>query len=390
MFELEKKSVFFENFSEEYPTILQNIEIIYENKLQLDASYHHPKHFILNLNNLLRSLLFFVESSLKNSPGWLSTVVKNYKKENAKDFQILKHLRNISAHQKFILPEESIVSGLYRVRSKKKYILKLGFGDFNKPGKYAWDLSLRNTEDIFHNILVLDSLAFMDLEHSSIGECLGITRRWFYKVKIKNDQVDINEIVDVYKTICTFSSQLLDKVTAAYAQTHDIDYNHSFYYDVSEFNNINTLLELDIYPTLFSTWWEDDIYPLNAGVNLNVKNCHHYNLQDKYHTEIYGILCNSQEEYKNLLIKYSEMAINDILDSANIGEFYSFIELNHWFYKKAFKISFGDTPLEPVDIIRLQRYGKILMEEYKKKKACTIDSTSKQFQEHLKELVEKI
>ncbi|MBK8454720.1 MAG: hypothetical protein WAQ53_03315 [Thiofilum sp.] len=390
MFELEKQSVFFEKFSEEYSTILQNIEIIHENKLQLEFSYHHPKHFILNLNNLLRSLLFFVESSLKNSPQWLSAAVKEFKKDNSKDFQILKYLRNVSAHQKFILPEESIVTGLYRIRSDKKYILKLGFGDFNKPGKYSWDLSLKNTEDIFHDILVFDSLVFMDLEHSAFGECLGVTRRWFYKVKFKNEQFDVNEIVDVYKTSCTFSSQLLDKVVTAYGKLYNIDYDKKFYHESSEFNNINTLLELDLYPSLFSSWWKNKIYPLNVGVRFNINNCYRYDLQDKYHTETYKSLCTNEEEYKELLIKYSTMPTDDIFNSANAGEFCSFVELNHWFYKKAFKSSFGDTPLEPADIMRLQRYGKIFIEEFNKKKSCTVESTGSQFQLHLKELIKKI
>ncbi|CAD6509597.1 hypothetical protein LMG28727_00258 [Paraburkholderia kirstenboschensis] len=56
-------SLFFEQLSRDHPTILQNIEIVNENKIGLDESYHQPTHFILNLNNLLRSLRFFTEFS---------------------------------------------------------------------------------------------------------------------------------------------------------------------------------------------------------------------------------------------------------------------------------------------------------------------------------------
>ena len=390
MFELERKSVFFEKFSNEYPTIVQNIEIIYENKIQLDASYHHPKHFILFLNNLLRSLLFFIEYSLKNTPSWLKYSVLEYKKENSSEYQILKYLRNISAHQKFILPEESIVTGLYRIHSIDKYQLKLGFGDFNKPRKHSLDLTLKNTEEIFHDVLVFESLAYMDLDHSSLGECLGVTRRWFYKVKFKNKISSFNETIDVYKMACVFSSELLDKIIKAYENETDSISDIKLHYEKSEFNNINTLLEMDLYPSLFSHWWGDNnLSPLNFGVNMNRKKGEDNILQDKYHSEVYNGLSKNKKEYKLLLNKYKNMPDDEIFGK-NIGDFYSFISLNHWYYKKAFKNSFGNTALEPTDIMMLQRYGKIFMEQYSKKKECTIKATSQQFKNHLEILENKI
>lgn len=43
MFQLEKSSLFFEGMAKEYPELVQNIEIVHENKMALDESYHTPK-----------------------------------------------------------------------------------------------------------------------------------------------------------------------------------------------------------------------------------------------------------------------------------------------------------------------------------------------------------
>src|SRR5262245_20098607 len=98
MFELERSSLFFEQMASAHPTIVQNIEIVHENKTALNVSYHQPKHFILGLNNLLRSLLFFVEHSIKNSPGWLKNAVESFLSSNQDSYQKLRYLRNVSAH----------------------------------------------------------------------------------------------------------------------------------------------------------------------------------------------------------------------------------------------------------------------------------------------------
>lgn len=158
MFELQRSSLFFEQLAAAHPTIIQNIEIVHENKIALDISYHQPKYFILGLNNLLRSLLFFIELSNKNSPYWLKEAVASFLEEKPDEYQKLRHLRNVSAHQKLVFPEESLVSGLYRIQSTKNYTLKLGFGDHNKPGKYARDLTLKDTSEIFHDMLTFSSI----------------------------------------------------------------------------------------------------------------------------------------------------------------------------------------------------------------------------------------
>ncbi|MFB8830297.1 hypothetical protein ACE0DR_15510 [Azotobacter sp. CWF10] len=270
-----------------HPTIIQNIEIVHENKISLDISYHRPKHFILSLNNLLRSLLFFVELSNKNSPGWLKEAVASFLKARPDEYQKLRYLRNVSAHQKLVFPEESLVSGLYRIRSNRNYALKLGFGDHNKPGKYAWDLALKDTSEIFHDMLAFASITFMDLEHSSIGECLGITRRWFFKINFKTDEKRYNEVVDVYELASSFSASLLDHVCRAYAAHLGVKFDRTFELKLEDHNFINTLLEIDLFPGLFSDWWEEECQPLNFGVRFELSEGQRHNSNDQFHRWVY-------------------------------------------------------------------------------------------------------
>ncbi len=388
MFELEKTSVFFEGLAKEHPMLVQNIEIVYENKLSLDTSYHHPKQFIFNLNNALRSLVFFVGQSTKNTPDWLKSCVEEYRNNNRRDYEILKRLRDVSAHQALIFPKESIVTGLFRIRSSQDYLPKIGFGDFNKPGGYSWDLAMKNTADIFHDLLVFHSITFMDLEHAAYWECLGIARRWFYHVKHKGKGLD--DIVDVYKLTSDFSTKLLDHICNSYARHLTLKCDFIFHGELKEFNCINTLLEVDLYPSLFSKWWDCNIEPLNWGVRVNKNKGDVVNNFDVLHQDNYEKLCRTPEAYKSLLEKYRDLSLDGYFTEENVDEFHSFIYLNHWHFKNSFNVDLLTTPISPSEIMSLQRLGKIFMDEYRKEKLCTIASTSKNFKEHLDMLVSKI
>jgi len=390
VFELEKSSLFFESMGKEHPGIVQNIEITHENKMALDESFHTPKHFILNLNNALRSLLFFIEKSVKNSPSWLHSCVKSYKEEHRKEYEILKKLRDVSAHQALIFPNESIITGLYRIRSSKEYVAKIGMGDLQGPGSYSWDLAMKNTDEIFHDLLVFHSMAFMDLEHSALNECLGITRKWFFHIKFSNKTDSFDEVIDVYKLFCEFSAKLLDAVCIAYATEKEIKFDMSFQNHMKEFNCINTLLEIDLYPSLFSEWWEDEMSPLNYGIRSKKYMGDFISAYDEMHNECYKNLCNSPESYKKILQKYHDIPIDEFLSDNNLNEFYSFIYFNHWHFKNSFKGGLMEYPLNPSDIIKLQRLGKVFMGESRKEKLCTIESTGNNLKEHLGELANKI
>ncbi|MGV2874186.1 hypothetical protein [Colwellia sp. E150_009] len=392
MFELEKQSLFFESMANEHAELVQNIEIVFENQNALDSSYHNPKLFILNLNNALRSLLFFVETLQKNAPGWQKKIIKDYISENSDSYIILKKLRDMSAHQALIFPKESILTGLYRIRSSHDYVVKIGMGDLASPGNYSWDLAMKNTRDVFHDLLVFHSIAFMDLEHAALNECLGISRRWLFKVKFqtRDKSKSFNEVIDVYSLIFDFSMNLLDAISESYANFHGISCDIKFYRELKEFNSVNTLLELDLYPSLFSKWWECEISPMNIGVRTNKHKGEVVESYDSVHFDSYEKLCNTPESYKEKLIKFRNLPIEQLLAAENEDEFYSFIYLNHWHFKKAFKAGLMDSPLSPSDIMQMQRTAKILLGEIQKEKLCTIAQMSERFNKHLDALIEKI
>ncbi len=390
MFELERKFLFFESMAAESPPTVQNIEIVHENKKLLDIAYHNPKLFILNLNNLLRALMFFVEGSIKNSPSWLCDCVKAYKAQNYHEYEILKKLRDVSAHQSLIVPKESFTTGLYRVRSAKEYVLKIGMGDRKAPVNYSWDLAMKNTDEIFHDLLAFHHLTFMDIEHSSLNECLGITRKWFFKVKFKNKHQNFDETVDVYSLICNFSGKLLDAVCQAFADSKKIVFESPFHYEAKEFNCINTLLELDLYPSLFCEWWEDEIKPINYGIRVQKHLGEKISHFDILHKLSFDEICKSPEEYKAMLIKYSTLPVDDFFNKENLAQFYSFLYFNHWHFKKAFNANLMNTPIEFSQIMMFQRIGKIFIGEYEKEKQCTINSSEKAFKDHIEAMLKKI
>jgi len=373
----------------EHPALVQNIEVIYENRYELDVVYHQPKKFIISLNNLLRSLLFLIEYSLKNSPKWLKEEISSFRDDNRTEYEILKYLRNVSAHQKLILPDESLVSGLYRIKPRGNYLLKLGYGDHNKPGKYSRDFTLNNTENIFHDILVFSSLAFMDLEHCAIGECLGVTRRWFFKVKFKTKEDSFDETIDVYAAIVDFATGLLDRICNAYAKHKSITFQDSFKgEELGNHNCVNTILEIDIYPSLFSKWWEEKCSPLNLGIRATVTEGRRYKLEDEYHFWANENLTSDTESYIKELEHFLALKPDEIFEGEAFRKFCSIICMNHWNFKKAFPRAFGeDAPLDPAEVLRLQKLGNLLIEEYRKQKICTIMNVKEQLDEHINNLI---
>ena len=390
MFDLAKSSLFFERMDKQHPTLVQNIDIVNENKRLLDATYHQPKHFILTLNNLLRSLLFFVENSVKNTPEWLRASVSEFKQIRRKDYEMLRYLRNVSAHQKLIFPAESLVGGLFRIHSDTNYKLKLGLGDHKQPGTYAPDMALKNTADIFDDLLTFSSVVFMDIEHSAFGECLGITRRWFYKADYKFDDENVHEIIDVYAAASNFSESLLDHVCTAYARKEGLPFEKRFTVTRADHNNINTLLELDLYPSLFTSWWEEEIEPLNFGVREDRYNGRKHQVADEYYSWVYNHLVTDAADYKAKLLKFASLAPDDALGEEHLVNFLSFITNNHWHFKKAFPNSFMKSKVSPSDIMMLQRFGRILLDEFRTGKRCTIASAKDTLNGQIRKISEKL
>ncbi|MBC3916707.1 hypothetical protein H8L32_04345 [Undibacterium sp. CY18W] len=387
MFDLARSSLFFERMDAEHPEVVQNIEIVHENKRLLDSAYHQPKHFILSLNNLLRSLLFFVENSIKNSPSWLNASVTEFREVHRKDYEMLKYLRNVSAHQKLIFPAESLVTGLFRVYSNTDYKLKLGHGNHREPASYAPDLAFKNTADIFDNLLTFSSLAFMDLEHCAFAECLGVTRRWFYKADFKFNEKNVHEVIDVYNVTSSFSESLLDHVCISFARNKGLQFDKKFTVVRAEHNNVNTLLELDLYPSLFSGWWEDRIEPLNFGVRVDRNRGRIHQAADEYYSWVYEHLVKEPAEYESMLSKFANLEPDVIFTEEYLMEFLSFVTNNHWHFKKAFPGGFMKSKVTPSDVMMLQRYGRTLVDEYKTGKLCTIKGAKDQLNGQIAKII---
>ena len=372
VFELEKSSPFFREMATDYPDVVHNIEIVHENKLSLDTSYHQPKFFMLNLNNMVRAVAALTASSLRNSPSWLFDCAKSYRDDNRDDYEIVNRLRNVSLHESLIFPGESLVTGLFRVRSSGEYVEKLGIGDRSKPTQYSEDLALQNTEEIFHDLLVFQSLAFMDLGHSALRECLGVTRRWYFHVKFSSRTKSYDEVLDVYQLVCRYSMQLLDEICHAYARHKGLIFEDSFVTPMAPCNSINTLLELDLYPSLFCDWWETNVTALNQGVRKARHDGDRYKGLDELHKESFTSLCDTPEDYIGLLQKYKDLSMEEYFDDENIAEFISFAFFNHWHFKKAFNYNLSDNiAVGPVDIQELQRQAKWFLTAYQMDKEDT-------------------
>ncbi|WP_266180841.1 hypothetical protein [Dyella humicola] len=364
MFELERESDFFRCMSCERALLVQNVEILFDNKLLLDASYHHPKDFILNLNNCLRSMLFFVESSTKNAPDWLKTCVSVYREKNLDKYEMLKNLRDVSMHQALIFPKESLVMGLYRIKSQANYVLKIGIGDHGGPGEYAWDIAMMNSEDIFHQMLVFHSMTFMDLEHSALAECLGMTRKWFFKMHFKNKRRTFDETIDVYNLFCDFANGLLDEVCEAFAERKGIRNSIRFTASQSEHNHVNTILEIDLYPSLFKDWWEDEgMEPLNAGIRLWRWRGRRLEAVDAAHKRHFGALSTSADDYVQALKRYAAMSDDEVSAESTFDGFFSFVNLNDWHAKRAFGHYMENSSVDPSEVMTVHRLGRVYTDD---------------------------
>jgi hypothetical protein len=391
MFDLAKSSTFFEKMEAEHPTIVQNIEIVHDNCLALDEYYHRPKQFILSLNNLLRSLLFFIELSLKNSPQWLHGAVSEFRENNRDQYEILRELRNLSVHQKLIFPSESLVAGLFRIRSSKEYVLKLGLGDYTKPGSFSHAFGLQDTEEFFDDLLVFSSLAFMDLEHSALNECLGITRRWFYKPKGKKGEGKEGEVVEIYRLASTFSTALLDHICDRYATSVGSPCDKKFTRKMEEHNCVNTLLEIDLYPSLFNLWWEaDDFEPLNYGVRVAKHSGRRYAASDEWYSAVYEGLTATPEAYRAELTKYRELSAEALQEKEHLADFVSFVSSNHWHFKRAYPNSFMNSPVKPHEVMRLQVAGKLLFEIARKNDAGRLEKAKAVLNEELQYIADAL
>jgi len=277
--------------------------------------------------------------------------------------------------------------GLFRIYSEREYKLKLGHGEHNKPGSYARDIALKNTAEIFDDLLSFPSIAFMDLEHSAFGECLGITRRWFYKVDYKFESEHVREAIDVYAVTTIFSSSLLDHVCSSYAIKEATQFEKPFTIKRADHNNVNTLLELDLYPSLFSKWWKGEITPLNFGVSEDRKRGRQHIVSDEYYTWVYDHLTETPRNYTEKLLKFAKLEPEAIFKEEHVMDFLSFVTNNHWHFKKAFPDGFTKFELAPSKVMTLQRLGRAFLDEQRTGKSCAINKAKVQLNDHIAEIL---
>jgi len=113
--------------------------------------------------------------------------------------------------------------------------------------------------------------------------------------------------------------------------------------------------------------------------------------EDEYHTWANENLTSNPHEYIDVLGCFLDIKPEDIFTQETFKKYCSIIGMNHWHYKKAFPCSFGDeSPLDPVDISRLQRIGNMLIEEYRKEKYCTIMDSKQQLDDQIRSIINKV
>ena len=161
--------------------ILMNIELLFKNKLNLDKVYHEPDNFFIECNNIIRNIVFIIEKSKKSNTRypWLYKFIKGFIEKYEDEHRILKKIRDNSMHQELLITEGAIEFGLYKIMSKTSYKLKIGMGNNSNYRLFPPHYIYKETESFFQDLLILHYYLFTGLDHSAIGECLGISRWWW-------------------------------------------------------------------------------------------------------------------------------------------------------------------------------------------------------------------
>jgi hypothetical protein len=326
-----------EKMSEDAFDILFNLEILFDNKIDVDVNFHDPKKFIICINNFIRNIVFFVEkaSKLKTKYLWLYDCLKEYREKNEVSFSLLVKLRNDSVHQELIVPQGALSFGLYRIKSSDEYIYKLGLGNITDIENLSPKYIFTPTNDIFHELLILHYLLFIDLEHSALNECLGISRSWKTKIKIKNSDREKSEqkVVDLYKLAVDFFYEMFNSVIEAYAVNRGEVIKTFNFKKESEYNCINTLLEIDLYPDLFSKLWESEIYPINIKERFEYFASLTCINRNKYIIKIFDKIPKRKVQLEESIKKFMNFSLVNCEKQEDYDDFLGFIMLPHWYIK---------------------------------------------------------
>jgi len=330
MLEFPKSSSLFQSMSTEAPDILLNIEILFKNKLNLDRAYHEPDNFIIESNNIIRNLIFLTEVAKKNKYQWLNDTIETFKEEYNTDYVKLKEFRRLASHTELIISEGTFEFGLYKIMDNISYKLKIGMDNSTGKNKLQLHDVYKDTETIFHKLLMMHYLIFIDIKNRDKFECLGITRKWLAKIKLKNgNNGSKTQVVDIYHLISNYCDKLINCIMHAYGKTNKIEHKEFRLHIASHYNYINTVLELDLYPTLFNKFWKGSFEPLNWKylVDFNIKK--NIDIKRKAIERVYNEIPNSIDAYITLLNKYINVKIEDFGSQDEYNSYMSFISLHH-------------------------------------------------------------
>jgi hypothetical protein len=334
--ELKNSHPLFNAMSRDAIDVLFNIEILLNNKFDLDYNYHDPLKFIVNINNFIRNIDFVIEkaSKLKSKYLWLYNSISQFKQDYNEDYELMRNLRNSSVHKELLIPEGAFAVGLYRINTRSDYKYKLGFGQIKDLSNLPIEYVFSSTYDIFHKLLTFHYLMFMDIKHSALNECLGISRSWKIKYSYKSSKkIKLEITTDIYNKTIEYFDNLITYILNGYSESISQSIPNRKMFNYSEYNFINTILEVDLYPCLFSKLWENDITPLNWKESIDYNNHIDISTRNEKIIELYKHLPNNKFEYVDLLTKYSNFQLSLCENQQEYDLFIGFILFPHWFIK---------------------------------------------------------
>ena len=215
-------------------TVLKLSEACYFMCQMLDT-YHKMDFFIFNLNatvQAIRNITFMLQSELGDN----STLQKWYESKQ-EDMRSNKSLKNFKDARNTIVKKGSLQhKSTLQVGLFRGYQFKLGMGGDVPITADSYHI-LKKAQETFYNL-------YVDPEHTTIGEQLGVKREW-YAEDLSNDEV----VTACNNAIDYFGDILLELATLL---------NANFKWKIGttplQLAKFQVLLESDVDPSLPKKW----------------------------------------------------------------------------------------------------------------------------------------
>ncbi len=355
------------------------LEVLFHNKLELARYYHNPNMFFMMCNNSISVIETFINrgQKQKGKNNWYYDGVIEFVNTNNRSYQILRELRNKTMHFKMIMPENALSFGLYRIIDGSSYIQKIGMGNDKISNELPAFRLAQKSEVLFHDLLQMHYLLFIDIEHSALGECLGLTRRWFVNVTYTIDGKKVKEKIDIYIFLSICYQSVFNSICQSFSKYSGIDYKEINLHEKSEYNFVNTFLEIDLYPSLFKKWWGTSGEPLNWGSILEYRNAVEFNDRVQVSEKVISLLPKTVDDYLHLLNKFKKVQIADFINQDDYNLFIYFISVQHWFIK----------PLNVVELI--EKFDIKLLYQLHSLAVKYIQEIDTSFEKHSTETINK-